>query len=364
MKVSIVMPVYQVEDYVESSLLSVLGQDYPELEVVIVDDASRDNSMRIVAELLTRINPRCEVKLVRHESNQGLSAARNTGVRESTGDYLFFCDSDDELFPDSVTSLMAATRNGKAEMVVGDYELRGSTLPFPLLDLDSSFLVGRKKIARAFLGDKVYPMAWNKLVRRDFILRHGLFFKEGLVHEDRLWSFACALHLSKAAVVKKKTYIYNVRANSIMTSARIEDDFKAYLEVVAGMVKDAVRLRMMGNRWVFSFIEEEKFFLNYMFLEKGVLSRDSVLKYKETIYNQPYGLFRIFWWGLLHKSYRIRDAHYFLPDGLKFAYYEKLPVYKWRTSERFLMKAFNQWYAKVLFCRLVPLCECPGLFNA
>lgn len=352
-KVSVIIPIYNVEQYVERCLLSVLRQTYDNLEVILVNDATKDGSMLVVKNVLQREHTQKQVKIVAHAQNKGLSAARNTGFLNSTGDYVLFCDSDDWIVPECVQLLVEAALSGWADMVIGDYEVKGSSDPFPELKMGTLKKGARSLSMKAFLTEKVYPMAWNKLVKRDFIQANRLFFKDGLIHEDRLWNFQCACHISHLAVVKEKTYVYNVRENSIMTGVALEDDFKAYLVVLECMIKYALEQKLVKNRYVYSFLEEEKFFLNYAYVNRFKLSKVLIGRYLDIVGNRSCSLWRVFLWGILHKSYRIRDAHYFLPAYLRGQYYLNLPQIKWRSSERCLMKRFNKWYIQVVLSRFL-----------
>lgn len=118
-KVSIIIPVYNVAPYVEECLRSVLEQDYLDKEIIIVDDCGTDNSMDIVQGIVTRC--KSEVRILKHPYNCGLSKARNTGIKEAKGDYVFFMDSDDYLLGrDAITRFVGlAMKYPNAEIVFG-----------------------------------------------------------------------------------------------------------------------------------------------------------------------------------------------------------------------------------------------------
>lgn len=102
MKVSIIIPVYNVSKYIKRCLKSVLGQTWKDLEIILVDDCTPDDSMDIVRGILETSSRSDIVTILKHEKNRGLSAARNTGIRQATGNYLYFLDSDDYLDRKSV----------------------------------------------------------------------------------------------------------------------------------------------------------------------------------------------------------------------------------------------------------------------
>ena len=115
--VSIVMPFFNVEEYIEECLTSVLAQDFGDYEIILVDDASQDGS-RAVAERFVAVDSR--IRIVTHPKNGGLGAARNTGIRHARGDYILFVDSDDLMSgPESLSALMQSALKTGCKVVVG-----------------------------------------------------------------------------------------------------------------------------------------------------------------------------------------------------------------------------------------------------
>ena len=94
MKVSIIIPVYNVDSYIETCLQSVFNQTYQNIEVIIVDDCGTDHSMEIVEKVVSTYKGTFSIKILHHNLNSGLSAARNTGIKNATGEYIYFLDSD------------------------------------------------------------------------------------------------------------------------------------------------------------------------------------------------------------------------------------------------------------------------------
>lgn len=107
--VSVIIPVYQISDYIERCIHSVMAQGYPDIECVIVDDATRDDSIVKCKSLISDYDGNILFKIVHHKTNRGLSAARNTGTRESTGEYIFYLDGDEELMSDCIKKLVTNT---------------------------------------------------------------------------------------------------------------------------------------------------------------------------------------------------------------------------------------------------------------
>lgn len=241
MKVSIVIPIYQVAPFVERCLRSALNQTYTDVEYVLVDDASPDDSMSIVEQLLTDHPRRKEVKIVRHDTNKGLAAARNTGVRAASGDYIFFLDSDDELPADSLALLAAMTNGGQVDLVVGEIRVTDAERKaYPPLSLKDGIYYSQRGVLNAFFRRQWYEMAWNKLVKRSLFVRHDCWFREGILHEDNLWSFHLALVAQSMSVLHAETYIYHVRPASItqQKSMRNISDFLSVLQEITFVAEE------------------------------------------------------------------------------------------------------------------------------
>ena len=234
-RISIIIPVFNVENYIERCLKSVVQQDYEDIELILVDDCSPDRSMVIAQSTLQ--NVRFPVKIITHQQNGGLSAARNSGIRAATGSYIYFLDSDDELFSANTISALVRILNGiQADCVIGNYQqIKGKEEYISKKYSRKQLFKGNLEIKHAFAGGDIPIMAWNKLISKDFILENDLFFKEGLVNEDELWTFRLVLEANCIVVSGIPTYKYYVREGSIMTDkalVRLKSAIEIYREMV------------------------------------------------------------------------------------------------------------------------------------
>ena len=216
MKISIIIPVYNVAPYVARCLDSVIAQTYPELECIIVDDCGTDNSMQIVRDKLEHYSGPIEFKIITHEKNRGLSAARNSGTAVATGEYVYYLDSDDLILPDTVALLVKPVENERLDFVIGNYAAGGEDSGTISLRLSYEISHSNKEILTTYLAGQWYMMAWNKLVSREFLFKNNLEFPEGIIHEDELWSFELACFAGSMGVVNSLTYVYCLRQNSII----------------------------------------------------------------------------------------------------------------------------------------------------
>lgn len=223
--VSIVIPIYNVEAYIERCLRSVIAQDYPFIECILVNDCTPDNSVSICEQLIAEYDGSIQFKILHHDRNRGLSAARNTGTDAATSEYIYYLDSDDEITQTCISLLTKEIElNPELELV------QGNTQPSPFKEgylVDTAkeplhILTNQKIRYHAFKIANGLPVnAWNKLVSKDFLKRNHISFLEGLIHEDVLWSFFVYNRLTKLSMIPDITYIHYITENSIMTTTSL-----------------------------------------------------------------------------------------------------------------------------------------------
>lgn len=224
--VSVIIPVYQVSAYVERCLLSVMNQTYQNIECIIVDDCSTDDSIDKCKRLIEGYQGSITFQILHHERNRGLSAARNTGTDAGTGEYVFYLDSDDEITPNCIEKLVTvAQKNSDAEMVIGN-TLRidvDGTESFFLNKRTPSSIRSNELVVTCYYNQLIPDAAWNRIIKRSFIIDNNLYFKEGILFEDYLWMFYVVKYLSVVYYVMDVTHHYLLRQGSISTAS---DSFK------------------------------------------------------------------------------------------------------------------------------------------
>jgi glycosyltransferase involved in cell wall biosynthesis len=219
--VSIIVPVYNVGPYVEDCIHSVMRQTYNgRMECIVVDDCGTDDSMVIVERVIKDYNGPITFKILHHTHNRGLSAARNTGMDAATGDYLFFLDSDDELTDDCLEKQVSTLHSEWYDIVVGNVECY-DILPdkrkriFNLeFNIENDVILRSPEVIDSIIKWRNVT-AWNRLFRASFIKSSGLRFKEGMLHEDNLWSLQVACLASSLYLLNQFTYRYKRREGSI-----------------------------------------------------------------------------------------------------------------------------------------------------
>lgn len=180
MKVSVIIPVYNVSKYIERCLLSVLNQTWQDLEVILVNDCTPDDSMEVAGKVLSSHPRGGMARCLAHGVNRGQSAARNTGIRVATGDYLYFLDSDDYLPLDSIATLLKFAEARQYDFILGNYEITGKSRAIPLMRMEEGAVTCNEDILSGYAKDLWPRTVWNMLVRKDFLLAEELFFEEAL----------------------------------------------------------------------------------------------------------------------------------------------------------------------------------------
>lgn len=228
-RVSIIIPVYNVKEYIADCLYSVFNQTYKHIEIIVVNDCTPDSSMQIAMNELQSDKNKFEYTLVNHEINQGLSAARNSGVKAATGDYIYFLDSDDEITSDCIELLVnKVTKYPDVDFVIGEIKISGAEWHYPLSA--PAYSSSGLDIVTDYFYERWYVMAVNKLLRKSFFISSNLWFKEGRLHEDELFSFYLAIKAQSMACVNSETYIYKVRISNSITSGTSLKNFVQQLQ--------------------------------------------------------------------------------------------------------------------------------------
>lgn len=230
MLVSIIIPVYNVADFIGDCLESVYNQTFDDIEVILVNDCTPDNSMEVAKPFIDKLRRRYKMQIICHEQNKGLSAARNTGIKSMTGDWIYLLDSDDEILPNCIKLFADKVIFYKeVDFVIGGMAVIGTNCNYPLRT--SEFLSKNKDIITDYIYGRWYVMACNKLINREFFIENNLWFKEGLLHEDELFSFFLAMKSHSMACIYENTYVYKIRNANSITSQKTIVNFVHYLYI-------------------------------------------------------------------------------------------------------------------------------------
>lgn len=245
--VSVIIPVYNVEEYLRECIDSVLKQDYPLFEIILVDDGSTDASGKICDEYHV-LDERIRVI---HQTNQGLSGARNTGFSYAEGEYVYFLDSDDWIVPETLSELVNKAKQEKAEVVFFDANsFADQSEPFQVeqrylrkydYETDEGYSVLDK-----LQTQKEYHSAVPLLfLERTFLEENGIQFEPDILYEDMLYTYEVFCKSKKVSHIRKPFYQRRYRSNSIMTSRKNRKHFlsaKAVYEKVRNVSEQIEKL--------------------------------------------------------------------------------------------------------------------------
>lgn len=244
MKVSIIIPVYNVAPYIKRCLDSVAAQTYTSIKCILVDDCGTDDSIDIARQWIENYKGNIRFVIFHHPKNQGLSAARNTGIEVATGDYVYFLDSDDAITPDCIKTLAdLANRYPNADFVQGNtFREAGQTI----INWNEHALPkysDNKTELTYFILQNACISACNKLIKREFIIRNSLYFPVSLIMEDHYWTWYLAKYVNAVAFSTKGTYFYALNANSTVNSIAKEMQIRrytSYLKVAFSITSDMI----------------------------------------------------------------------------------------------------------------------------
>ncbi len=215
-KVSIIVPVYNAEARLRRCAESILAQDYPELELILVDDGSRDGSYDLICRLARQD---ARVKAI-HKENGGVSSARNRGLAEASGRYVQFADADDWLPMDATKLLVRELETQNADLAVGDfYRVVGDNVSRKGSIAEGGVLSRQAYADEMMLSpaDLYFGVLWNKLYRRDLIERHAVRMDEAICYsEDMIFNLEYLLHAERIAVLKAPVYYYEYTKGSLV----------------------------------------------------------------------------------------------------------------------------------------------------
>ena len=209
--VSIIVPIYKVEDYIRECIDSILAQTYPYFELILVDDGSPDNCGRICDDYAKGDN---RIKVV-HKVNGGISSARNAGLEVAKGEWIMHVDGDDWIEPDMIESLIEAAQVTGADLVFGDFMKYGPSAGYNKLPTWSS---DKKKSMTNYIA-YVMTTIWGSIAKRSLYADHSLKSPEGISYCEDFHLIVRLCHFAKKVVnVHRPFYHYRYRPTSIMSN--------------------------------------------------------------------------------------------------------------------------------------------------
>lgn len=243
-KISIIVPIYNVQEYIERALESIVNQTYNNLEIILINDGSTDSSLKI-CEKYEKTDKR--IKLI-SQKNKGLSGARNTGLETATGEYIMFIDPDDTFELDACEKLYKAIEKTNADYVIANYrnmDEDDTKWKYPVFDLNK---YKEMKVDIEDSATSFYIMnsgVWNKIFRKSFLDSIEVKFIEKLPAEDAIFTTYCFIKANNVHYIPEIVYNYRLRQSNSISSSCSKEYFlginRAY-RIIYNNFKDNNRL--------------------------------------------------------------------------------------------------------------------------
>lgn len=276
-QISVIIPAYKTQQYIERCIYSVLGQTLGDIEIILVNDSSPDNTLSMMEQIASTWSGDKTIRIISHEQNRGLSAARNTGLASAQGEFIYFLDSDDYIAPNALETLLRLAQAEDSPVTIGgvlQVDQEDTPLDHQICHIKDTVLKGKEEILHALQILDIYISGWNKLVHRDWLLENNILFDEGYLHEDWPWCLRLALRADKIICSTHICYYYVCRPGSITDGKDLNKCFK-----IAQMIQKLVEIldengeRETMNSWVFARAQELRghISLNFKGIAKNIV---------------------------------------------------------------------------------------------
>lgn len=242
-KVSVIIPVYNTEEYVEEAVRSIVNQTLKEIEIIVINDGSTDNSLQVVTEIAEK-DPRLQVYC---QENQGQSVARNIGISKAKGEYIYFMDSDDLLDLEALECCYNKCVSENLDFVFFDAEIicENKKLSFPFdyhrPEIEEKVYNGVELLNDLIDKDLYRPALWMSFIRLSFLQRINLNFFPGIIHEDELFSAILYIEAERVGRIGKDFFKRRIRENSTMTKQFSWKNIEGYFTVIEQLKEYAER---------------------------------------------------------------------------------------------------------------------------
>jgi glycosyltransferase involved in cell wall biosynthesis len=255
---SIIIPCYNLQDYIAKAVESILHQSFQNFEIILINDGSTDNSLKVL-QTLASVDDR--IKII-DKKNEGLSAARNSGLDIAQGEYILFLDGDDWLAENSLKELYSKAKTEDLDLLIGDtlfyYSNENIKWVYKRPEyIDSLNVKSGIDYFIALKKEGCYaPMACNQIYKNEFLKKNSFKFVKGLINEDELWTPQVLLQAQKVNCINLPFYYYLQRNNSIMNSVvspkKIIDNISIANSLIK-LIKNQENKELKGWMWVKSY---------------------------------------------------------------------------------------------------------------
>lgn len=229
-EVSLIIPVYNVESYLRQCLDSVINQSFKDIEIILVNDCSSDNSLQIIKEYQQKDE---RIIVIDLQENKGQANARNEGLKIAKGNYIAFIDSDDWVTTDYIETLYKTIKENNADLAIANIStynnITGETKHIKFSQIIYNNLLNTKNIKAIILKQRMIWSSCSKIYKKDFIVSNNIFFKQTLM-EDILFNYEIILKSDNIIITDKNLYYYRIK-RSFSTMENKGDRIYSCMEV-------------------------------------------------------------------------------------------------------------------------------------
>lgn len=242
-KISVIIPVYNASKYLKRLVKSLDCQKFIDFEVFFVNDGSSDNSAEVLQDL---IRGNCHYHLI-NQPNEGAPAARNNGIKRASGEYLYFCDADDELEVNALSLLYNKALENDADLVIGSYKEINEEISL-VKQFDIKKIKNYNEINQGNLNQLFFipPSPWNKLIKHQLVIDHQLKFENVKIGQDLYFYFSLLPYIKKVNFQMESVYKYYVNEGSISNSY---DDRILNIVKTITLIKDLYKKQGIYNQY-------------------------------------------------------------------------------------------------------------------
>lgn len=213
-KVSVIVPVYNVEKFIDKCLNSIVNQTLKEIEIIVVNDGTKDNSQKIIDKYVKKYPDKIKSYI---KENGGQGSARNYGLKKTTGEYIGYVDSDDFVEKDMYKKLYNKAKENNYDIVVcGNYNVSED---YQNKNIDAFINNYNTDLENIFFGKMA---VWNKIYKRDILIKNKLEFKEKVWYEDLAFTLKAIMNSNTFAFIDEPLYDYLIREGSTMNNSNVQ----------------------------------------------------------------------------------------------------------------------------------------------
>lgn len=284
-KISVIIPVYNTAEYVKDALACIIHQRYSNLEIIVIDDGSIDNSYQIIKSVADQDE---RIRIFRQE-NKGQSEARNLGISFATGEYIYFMDSDDLLDEKTFSECCAACEKDNLDLLFFDAEVFGITKNNLNFNYHRSHLIKKgiysgPDMLETLLKSEAYRASPCLLfIRSSYLKRINLTFYPGIIHEDELFTFYLFMNAGRVSFINKPYFKRRLRDNSTMSIGFSRKNLHGYFTVADELVKFKRGLNDKRKRYIV--------YLRLRDMMYSIFYNSRLLKKKDRYYALSHSLF-------------------------------------------------------------------------